>query len=356
MSYDIKKLLEEERESIDKALESIVPRRATREWIEKICRKIKYDIDVYALENALNKPFWDLLDRGGKRWRPYLFMLILEAFGVESKRYIDIAALVEIIHNGSLVIDDIEDGSDFRRGKPCLHKIFGVDIAINCGNWMYFLPLLYIISKEKELGKERVWKMIKVYAEEMHNIHIGQALDIAWHKGICSNLTTESYMQMCAFKTGVLARMSAKLAGIICNLPDEEVEKLGSFAESIGIAFQIQDDILNISESELARKKGGRGEDITEGKRTLMVIYTLEKASEEDRKRLVEILNMHTRDKKLIEEAINIMRKYGAIEYAKKVARELVEKTWKEVEAMLPESEAKEKLRAFAEFLIKREV
>jgi len=181
-------------------------------------------------------------------------------------------------------------------------------------------------------------------------------MDIGWHNGWGKNITVEKYLQMCAFKTGTLARMSAEMAAVLAGADDELVEKLGKFAESIGVAFQIQDDILNISDSELAKKKGGKGEDVTEGKRTLMVIYTIEKATKEDASRLEEILNMHTTDKSLIEEAIGIMKKYGAIEYAKSVARKLVEESWKEIDALLPESEAKNKLRAFARFLIERDV
>ena len=95
------------------------------------------------------------------------------------------------------------------------------------------------------------------------------------------------------------------------------VEKLGRFAESIGVAFQMQDDILDLTGQEFAKKKGGVGQDITEGKRSLMVIYTLKKANSADKKRLIEILNMHTSDQKLRNEAIALMQKYGAMEYVK---------------------------------------
>jgi geranylgeranyl pyrophosphate synthase len=116
----------------------------------------------------------------------------------------------------------------------------------------------------------------------------------------------------------------------------------------------MQDDILDLTGKEYAEKKGGRGQDISEGKRTLMVIYSLKKASEADRKRLIEILNMHTPDQGLKDEAIGIMEKYGAIEHAKEIASQIVLDSWGEAEKLLAASEAKEKLKAFAEFLIKR--
>jgi geranylgeranyl pyrophosphate synthase len=148
--------------------------------------------------------------------------------------------------------------------------------------------------------------------------------------------------------------MSAKISAVLSGANKELVEKLGRFAESIGVAFQMQDDVLDLTGKEFAKKKGGVGQDITEGKRTLMVIHTLKNASIADRKRLVQILNMHTSNQALRDEAIALMRKYNAIEHVKCTAARIVEESWKEVDKLLPKSEAKEKLKAFAEFLIKR--
>jgi geranylgeranyl pyrophosphate synthase len=148
--------------------------------------------------------------------------------------------------------------------------------------------------------------------------------------------------------------MAAKMAAVLAGANRPLVEKLGSFAESIGVAFQMQDDILDLTGQEFAKKKGGVGQDITEGKRSLIAIYTLKKANSADKKRLVEILNMHTSDQKLRDEAIALMKKYNSIEYVKSTAARLVEESWSEVEKLLPTPEAKEKLKAFAEFLIKR--
>jgi geranylgeranyl diphosphate synthase type I len=160
---------------------------------------------------------------------------------------------------------------------------------------------------------------------------------------------------MCAYKTGCLARMSARLAVILSGGSEELEEKIGKVAEAIGVGFQIQDDVLSASGGKFQKKKG-YGDDITEGKRTLMVVYALKKASPDDRKRLIEILNMHTRDEKLIDEAISMLNKYNAVEYAKKRAREIVKEAWEEAESLLKESKAKQRLREFVYFLIEREI
>ena len=147
---------------------------------------------------------------------------------------------------------------------------------------------------------------------------------------------------------------TAKMAAVIAGANQPLVEKLGRFAESIGVAFQMQDDILDLTGQEFAKKKGGVGQDITEGKRSLLVIYTLKKAKNVDKKRLIEILNMHTSDQKLRDEAIALMQKYGAMEHVKETAERMVMESWSEAEKLLPTLMAKEKLKAFAEFLIKR--
>jgi geranylgeranyl pyrophosphate synthase len=148
--------------------------------------------------------------------------------------------------------------------------------------------------------------------------------------------------------------MAAKMAAVIAGANKPLVEKLGRFAESIGVAFQMQDDILDITGAEFAKKKGGVGQDITEGKRSLMVIYTLKKANSADKKRLIEILNMHTSDQALRDAAIALMQKYNAVEHVKRTAERIVEESWSETEKLLPTPQAKEKLKEFAEFLIKR--
>ncbi len=221
---------------------------------------------------------------------------------------------------------------------------------------MYYLPLLPLIEKRNQVSVETLRDIYEVYVQEMINLSMGQAMDIAWHRGIANadGVGEDDYLQMCAYKTGTLARMAARLAAVLAGANADLVEKLGHYAESIGVAFQMQDDVLDLTGKEFSEKKGGRGQDITEGKRTLMVIYALKKASTNDRKRLVEILNMHTSDQRLRDEAIAIMEKCGAIEHVKQTASQIVMDSWDDAEKLLPESEAKEKLKAFAEFLIKR--
>ncbi len=358
MSFSIERLLEEKAAAINKAIEKYIPRIFSKDAVIFKVSPPRYAHNIEAINKAVVEPIWEFLDRGGKRWRPALFLLICEALGKNPEDYVDYAIIPEVVHNGTLMIDDIEDASEFRRGKPCTYKIYGLDIAINAGNTMYYLPLLPLMKNRKSLSSEKLVKIYEIYVQEMINLSLGQAMDIAWHRGLANadQLEEENYLQMCAYKTGTLARMAAKIAAVMADAPDELVEKLGHFAESIGIAFQIQDDVLDLTGEEFAERKGGMGQDITEGKRTLIVIHTLNVANSKDRKKLIEILKIHTSDQKLRDEAIAIIQKYGSIEYAKNFAKKIVEESWKEVEKLLPESEAKEKLNAFARFLIERKI
>lgn len=352
---DIEKILGEKAPLIDRAIEKYLPKKYNNRTMEFTFGKARYRFSAAAANKALAEPVWDLLDRGGKRWRPFLFLTTCEALGGKPEKFLDFVVLIELIHEGSLVVDDIEDSSELRRGKPCTYRIFGTDIAVNAGNFMYYAPLLVLLKSKMPASKKL--RAYEIYAQELINIHLGQAMDISWHRGFVEPSGEEEYLQMCAFKTGTLARLAAKLGALCADADEKTMETMGALAESLGIAFQIQDDVLNLTavSNKGQFKKDYLGEDIREGKRTLMVIRTLEKASATDRKRLIKILNIHTSDKKLINEAIAILNRYGTIDYAKERAKIIVKKSWHDVDKILRPSQAKDNLKALVSFAIERE-
>jgi geranylgeranyl pyrophosphate synthase len=350
--------LEENASMVNKAIEKYIPRTLSKDAILFRVSRPRYALNLRALNKAIADPIWEFLDRGGKRWRPALFLLICETLGKKLVDFVDFAIIPEVVHNGTLMVDDIEDTSEYRRGKPCTYKIFGLDIAINAGNGMYYLSLLPLLENRGKVSQRKLSQVYGVYAQEMINLSLGQAIDIAWHRSLANagEISENDYLQMCAYKTGTLARMAAKIAAVLCDANEQLVEKLGYFAESLGIAFQMKDDVLDLTSTQFTKKKGGRGQDITEGKRSLPAIHTIRVSNTKDRKKLIKILNMHTSDQKFRDEAIAIMQKYDSIEYAKRFSRRIVKRSWSEVDQLLPASEAKEKLKAFAEFLIERKI
>jgi len=355
---DTEKVLKEKADLIDTVIERYIPRIFSEDAVLFKINPPYYAHDLEALNKAIAEPIWDFLDRGGKRWRPSLFLLILEALGKNPEDFVDFAIIPEVVHNGTIMIDDIEDASELRRGKPCTYKIYGLDIAINAGSAMYYLPLLPLIENRIKVSTEKLCRIYEIYVEGMISLSLGQAMDIAWHKGIANadEIEEREYLQMCAYKTGSLARMAAEIAAVLADANDELVKRLGRFAESIGVTFQMQDDLLDLTSTKFTEKKGGHGQDITEGKRSLIVIHTLRVAAAKDRKRLLEILKMHTSDQRLRDEAITIIQKYSSIKYVRQFARKMVEDSWREIEKLLPASNAKQKLRTFAKFLIERKI
>jgi geranylgeranyl pyrophosphate synthase len=346
----VEKLIDERRDKIEKAVEKYFPRDINLDHMIFTCGKPTYEYDIESAQEGIHKPGRDLIDRGGKRWRPVLMMLIIDALGNNSDDFLDFIVIPEIIHNGTLIIDDIEDNSYLRRGRPTIHQIYGTDIAINAGNAMYYIPLLSLIKQRKKFSAELLANIYEIYAQEMINIAYGQGADVYWHKGKMRDISVEKYLQMAAYKTGTLARMSAKIGAKLAGANNNLVKLVGDFSESIAVAFQIQDDILNLQ--EMVGKEFG--EDIKEGKQSLMVIRALQQLPIKESKRLIVLLDKHTDDPVLIKEAIDIIKSTDAFEFSKNIASNLVKDSWKNLEDNLSESEAKNNLRMLANFLIQR--
>jgi len=357
---DIEEYLEDMKKMIEPLIERALPKEIDARYVDYLSGRPAFAYDTEALTKGLSEPIWDFLSRGGKRWRPAMFLLIVKALGGDMDKARDFAALPELVHNGTIIVDDIEDGADTRRGEPSLHLKYGVDTAINSGNAIYFIPLAIIEGNRGKYSDDVLLDMYSIYSKEMINVHMGQVLDIAWHRGEREpvDITEDQYLQMCAYKTGTLARMSAKMAAVLSGADDRQIMALGRFAESIGVAFQIQDDILDVVTSGEDREKFGKpyGNDITEGKITLLVIKTLQDADPKDRDQLIKVLQSHTKNKRSIDSAIRIIKNYGAIESASAVAKNLVEASWADAKMVIPDGEAKNILEAFAHFLIERNI
>jgi len=241
-----------------------------------------------ALAASLTRPGRDLLERGGKRWRPLLMVLTAESIAGEcgGEAALPLVPLVELSHNASLVHDDIEDNSPERRGKPAVHLLYGADTAINGGAFLYFLATSCISAWAEGYRTPTVNKIWDVWASHMRALHLGQAMDIAWHRDFHSLPALDEYDRMCRLKTGCLARLAAVL-GVYCSgglsgTEDPEAldvlaDTLGRAAEQLGVGFQILDDVNNLDKGVPGKK---RGDDIVEGKKSLPVLLYLHRYPE----------------------------------------------------------------------------
>lgn len=228
------------------------------------------------LVTVLTQPGWDLFHRGGKRWRPLLMTLVCEVLG-GGDRALPLTPLVEFPHTASLIHDDIEDNADERRGEPAIHIRYGTDTAINTGAFLYFLALACI--SPWNVSAERKNQVFEFWGASMRRLHLGQAMDIHWHRDFSSLPSLEAYDRMCRLKTGSLARLAAVL-GVLAALPADTVPEhetflfnaLGKAAENVGVGFQILDDVKNLTTGNPGKK---RGDDVVEGKKSLPVLLYL---------------------------------------------------------------------------------
>ncbi|GHU62001.1 polyprenyl synthetase [Spirochaetia bacterium] len=268
-------------EKIEAVLNVQLPETPTLPWVRANFPDIPGTVPP-DLVKSLTLPGWDLISRGGKRWRPLLSVLICESLG-GGDGALPLVPLVELPHNASLIHDDIEDNSDERRGKPAAHIRYGTDTAINAGCFLYFLPLTCIEAWDAPLGlKNRVYRL---WGEHMRRLHLGQAMDISWHRDHASLPGLEDYGLMCRLKTGCLARFAAILGvygaaasgGIRAGEIDQWAETLGDAAEKLGVGFQILDDVKNLTTGNPGKK---RGDDIVEGKKSLPVLLYLYRRKE----------------------------------------------------------------------------
>jgi len=220
-----------------------------------------------------------------------------------------------------------------------------------------FFPLIVFRDyKEKNLVDDKTLiRCYELFGQELLNLHLGQGLDIHWHKGGVSP-TVNEYLQMCSYKTGVLARLSTRLTSLISGAKADFIQHIGHFAEAIGVAFQIQDDILNLTGEEFVKKNSCVGEDIHEGKRSLMVIHSLSTSSEEMKKRLLEILDSKTDSQEIINEAIDIIKASDSIVFSSNMAKDIIRTAWQNIAPLLPENKAKEKLEVFTNYLVDRKI
>jgi geranylgeranyl diphosphate synthase type 3/geranylgeranyl diphosphate synthase type I len=341
---------------VDTRIKEYLKAKSSDRYMETLLGRPLYKYNNEAITEGALKPALYLLGLGGKRWRPVLMLLIIEALGKNPDDYVEFSMIPEIIHNATLVHDDIEDNSETRRGSPAVHVKYGIDVAVNLGDFLFYFPVAALLDSRK-LSVEAKNRLLSIYVREMLRVTTGQATDIAWHNTLVepSKITKDNYLEMVYDKTGVLARMACQMAGALCGADERTTEDLGLFGATVGVAFQLKDDILNLYESKVSGSKGGVGDDITEGKITMLVIYTLKHADEKDRRRLLEILKMHTRDRGLIGEAIAIITKCNARDYSERLQEEIVSGAWKRIEGKLKKSEAKERIRQLTDFLIKRD-
>jgi geranylgeranyl diphosphate synthase type II len=263
--------------------------------------------------------------RSGKGLRAALCFATCVALGGSHRQALNSAVAIELLHNAFLIHDDVQDGSELRRGKPTLYQEHGIPIAVNVGNATNLLALRRLMDNRATLGPEVSWRIMQETERMMTYSLEGQAIELAWIRDNVCNLEVRHYMQMCLKKTSWYSFLYPMRVGALVarggRLQDDDFCRLGWY---FGAAFQIQDDILNLTAD--AQKYGKEiGGDLWEGKRTLMLIHVLKHCTERERVRLRRFLALprQKRSARQVEWVYGLMERYKSIEFGRQSARQL---------------------------------
>jgi geranylgeranyl diphosphate synthase type II len=298
--------------------------------------------------------------REGKGLRPTLTLATCMALGGRSEDAVRAAAAIELFHNGFLVHDDIADESTHRRGRSTLHSAHGVGLAVNAGDALNLFAVDTVLSNLPTLGLARTIALIHEVVHMCRETVEGQAIELGWIRARHVPRRDEDYFLMSTKKTGWYTCISPCRLGAVCAGETSPVmlDRFNQAFRWIGIAFQIQDDVLNlVGETELYGKEPLG--DLLEGKRTVMLIHLFREAGGRLKRRM-EAINRKRRSERTFEEAEEIlagMHKVGSIEYAVALADRLAHRGVRRFEkdlAVIPENEAKAVLRQIAHYVTTR--
>lgn len=271
----------------------------------------------------------DYPSRGGKGIRGSLCFLWCELFGGEKSSAILTASALELFQNWILIHDDIEDGSEMRRGLPALHKKYGVELAINAGDALHGKMWEMILKNRYSLGPSLTLEILSEFSQMLNETTEGQQMELSWNFGNDWKISEPDYLLMVTKKAAWYTCISPARLGLILSRAtrknDEQVQvaldKTIEFGTHLGIAFQIVDDVLNLTADESKYGKEILG-DLYEGKRTLMVIHLLQSVNEFDRTKAIDFLSKPRQRKSASEMSwvFDLMKDSGSIDYAKNVA------------------------------------
>jgi geranylgeranyl diphosphate synthase type II len=301
------------------------------------------------------------LARMGKGLRPALCIATCRAFGGDAEHALPSAAALELLHNAFLVHDDVEDGSEYRRGQPTVHQQHGIPLAVNAGDAMQALALRLLKDNRSLLGPEKTWLVFEEFDHMMIETIEGQAIELGWIRDNNCDTSEEDYLLLVLKKTCWYSFIHPCRIGAILNgQTGSLLEPFNRFGYYLGTAFQIQDDVLNLvgDRNQYGKEIGG---DLFEGKRTLMLAHLFKTSSKEEKEKLRAFL-AKPRDKRQPREIAwiaELLERRGSIDYARRVSREFLAKAREEFEAAYgaaPPGEDRRFIEQLLDYVVARNV
>jgi geranylgeranyl diphosphate synthase type I len=284
-----------------------------------------------------------LVDAGGKRLRPSMLLLAGEAVGGDAEVLAPAAVSIELIHNFTLIHDDIMDNADVRRGRPTVHKLWGQSGAILAGDTLY--SKAFQVLGTTKARPDLILGAMNMLSKTCTAICEGQWLDMEFEAK--DRVSEEEYMEMIEKKTGILYGASASMGALLAGATPQVVAALDEFGRLTGMGFQLQDDVIDLITPEKVSGKR-QGGDLIEAKKTLIMIHAF--AND------VNVLVFGKKDAtaEQILEAISLLEKSGSIGYARSRAEEMVQKGKRALQ-VLPDSKAKATLLELADYMVRRQ-
>lgn len=302
----------------------------------------------------------DYPQRQGKYLRPILLLLAAEAMGETTKKALKTAAAMQLSEDWLLIHDDIQDHSFARRGKPALQRIYGNELALNAGDTLQIIMWKILIDNQGLLGSEKAIVIANEFYRVLKRTADGQAIEIMWSKNERVDIQDKDWFFIADGKTAYYTIAAPLMLGaMIAGAKQNQLNLLADFGRELGRCFQLIDDILDLTVTYRGpgQKPGG---DIYEGKRTLILSHLLRNASLKDSQKIAAILKKPAEEKTETEVKwiIQKMNDYQSIEYARRVAKKLKEKSlkiFKEKLGFLSHQPARKNLEEIIAFILERE-
>ncbi|MDD1776349.1 MAG: polyprenyl synthetase family protein [Candidatus Methanomethylicus sp.] len=317
------------------------------ESIRKTAEAVDLLIEASLMGNGspLYKSAYHLPSQGGKRMRPFLVVKSCELSGGDVRKALPAAASVELLHNFTLVHDDIMDNDLLRRGSPTVHTVWGIPMAILSGDLLFAKAFEVLLAGT--VSSDALRRSGQVLAEATVRLSEGQSLDMSFEDQL--EVSEAEYLEMISGKTAALFEACAKIGCIIAGGNEDAIKSLGRYGWNMGMAFQIFDDYLGLTSKEEVLGKSV-GNDIREGKKTLIVIKTLETSVKEPLIRLLGQKNASDAD---LTSLISEIKSHGILDYVRGKAVFYVESANSSISGF-PDSPAKDELIELAEYTIMR--
>ena len=306
--------------------------------------------DVNNIYKSIILPCQDYLDRGGKVLRPVLSALTLEAYGCDSTQYDTFLGAIEVMEDSSIMMDDYIDYSLLRRGGPCAHVAHGNPLA-NLSSCTSFALSHYIFyNNELDFPIEKATRLINAVAWEHIQMAFGQIEELYWTESSINTVTLDQYLQETIARCAFLSfRGPLRYAAIIADAPEADIPVLEKIGAYLLIGYHLRGDNLDMSPDSQAWGKIA-GEDITTGRRTLLINYLLEHVTGEEKARLVEILNARSVDEKIKREVFALVVKYKGLEYTHQLASHYNDRTKQEITRLHISENYKQLFYQFSDF------